>query len=56
MNYAMKSPEETAELAEKCDSVSIPPLDPLYGLDGPLPRVWKEAVKNAVSGRIRARM
>ncbi|KAJ5601252.1 hypothetical protein N7510_010786 [Penicillium lagena] len=28
MNYAMKSPEETAELAKKCDFVSIPPLDP----------------------------
>ncbi|KAL4863519.1 hypothetical protein BDV12DRAFT_206404 [Aspergillus spectabilis] len=47
MNYAMKHPDETTLLGELSDSVPIPPLDPLYGLEGPLPRLWKQAAGGA---------
>ncbi|KAL4911716.1 hypothetical protein BDW62DRAFT_215582 [Aspergillus aurantiobrunneus] len=43
MNYGFKPQEETTSLAGLSETVPIPPLDPLYGLDGPLPRIWKKA-------------
>ena len=44
MNWGKASPEETKQLARKSEQVEIPPLDPLYGSEGPLPRLWREAV------------
>ncbi|KAL4925238.1 cupin domain-containing protein [Aspergillus undulatus] len=47
MNYGFKHPEETSSLVKLSDSVPIPPLDPLYGLDGPLPRLWRQATEGS---------
>ncbi|GLB19545.1 hypothetical protein AtubIFM61612_009452 [Aspergillus tubingensis] len=53
MNYGLKSPEETTSLMRQSENVSIPPLDPLYGLDGPLPRLWSRAAgENFIGARI----
>lgn len=47
MNYGLQPEVETAELAAKCNQVPIPTLDPLYGHDGPLPRLWREALEKS---------
>lgn len=53
MNYALKHSDETSSLATRSDAVPIPPLDPLYGLGGPLPRLWKQAAMGAsLRGRL----
>ncbi|KAI9928479.1 hypothetical protein MW887_002524 [Aspergillus wentii] len=38
MNYALGS-DPTGVLGDLSDAVPIPPLDPLYGLEGSLPRL-----------------
>ena len=43
MNWGEASPEETRELLKKCEQVEIPSSDPLYGPDGPLPKLWHKA-------------
>ncbi|KAF2230675.1 hypothetical protein EV356DRAFT_473031 [Viridothelium virens] len=43
MNWGKDPPEETPKLAEKAATTPIPELDPLYGLGGPLPKLWNEA-------------
>ncbi|KAL2813205.1 hypothetical protein BDW59DRAFT_31882 [Aspergillus cavernicola] len=45
MNYGLRPPEETSSLADLSDAVPIPPLDPIYGIDGPLPRLWRQAAR-----------
>lgn len=47
INWAKDSPEKTSELAKKCASVPIPEKDPLYGLGGPLPKLWRDALNQA---------
>ncbi|KAL4735240.1 hypothetical protein BDV11DRAFT_212198 [Aspergillus similis] len=46
MNYKSRPPEETSAWAKQSDSVAIRPLDPLFGLDGLLPRLWKQAARS----------
>ncbi|KAF2138420.1 uncharacterized protein K452DRAFT_234076 [Aplosporella prunicola CBS 121167] len=43
MNWGDKGPEETQRLAKLCTEVPVPEADPLYGVDGPLPKIWREA-------------
>ncbi|OJD40316.1 cupin domain protein [Diplodia corticola] len=45
LHWCKDTPEKTKELAEKAGNVPIPECDPLYGPDGPLPRIWKEAME-----------
>ncbi|KXL42749.1 hypothetical protein M433DRAFT_156553 [Acidomyces richmondensis BFW] len=42
-NFCRADAGETAVKAEAARRVPIPDYDPVYGLDGPLPRLWKEA-------------
>lgn len=49
MNFCKDSPQRTRELALQAEAVPIPPLDPLYGVDGPLPRLYKSAQINVLS-------
>ncbi|KAL4967066.1 cupin domain-containing protein [Aspergillus stella-maris] len=53
MNYGFKPTGETAALITQSEAVGVPPLDPLYGLNGPLPRLWIEAARGS---SIRARI
>ncbi|CAG8979216.1 hypothetical protein HYALB_00013143 [Hymenoscyphus albidus] len=43
MHLCNASSEETAALAVVAAKTPIPSMDPLYGFDGPLPTLWKEA-------------
>ena len=52
MNYCKQTPEKTKELAERCAAVPMPGLDPLYGEDGPLPRLWKQAAGEKRQSRL----
>ncbi|KAK0642690.1 Uncharacterized protein DIS24_g8787 [Lasiodiplodia hormozganensis] len=47
INWAKDTPEKTSELAKKCASVPIPEKDPLYGLGGPLTKLWRDALNQA---------
>ncbi|EOD50968.1 putative cupin domain protein [Neofusicoccum parvum UCRNP2] len=47
LNYARDGAEKTRELAKKSAAVPVPDKDPLYGLGGPLPKLWKEAASHA---------
>ena len=47
MNFGKESPEKTREIGKKCEQVEIPLCDPLYGKDGPLVRIWREAAARA---------
>ncbi|KAK4504197.1 hypothetical protein PRZ48_005113 [Zasmidium cellare] len=40
-NYCNDDPVVTKLKAEAAKQVSFPDHDPIYGLDGPLPRIWK---------------
>lgn len=44
MNWCKESEERTREVGERARKVPIPPADPLYGVDGPLVRLWREAL------------
>ncbi|KAK2612593.1 hypothetical protein QQS21_001365 [Conoideocrella luteorostrata] len=41
MNFCKDGPEETAQKSRDCSNVPIPPKDPVFGIAGPLPEVWK---------------
>ncbi|KAH6669902.1 hypothetical protein B0J14DRAFT_106948 [Halenospora varia] len=49
MHYCDATPDETKKLAARCAQTPVPDLDPLYGRDGPLPRIWKDALVQASS-------
>lgn len=42
MNYCKDDAEVTEQKKERSWSVPIPETDPVYGAEGPLPRVWRE--------------
>jgi len=42
-NFCKAGPEETEEKAQTAKKVPIPEWDPVYGRDGPLVRIWREA-------------
>ncbi|KAF2870025.1 hypothetical protein BDV95DRAFT_595597 [Massariosphaeria phaeospora] len=41
MNYCKDDAEMTATKAERCAQVPIPQADPVFGVDGPLPKIWQ---------------
>lgn len=43
IHWCKDTPERTKELAKAAAEVPIPECDPLYGRDGPLPKIWREA-------------
>lgn len=44
LHWCKDSPEKVKELARNCGRVPIPEKDPLYGQDGPLPRIWRDVL------------
>ncbi|RDW83505.1 putative cupin protein [Coleophoma crateriformis] len=44
MHWGKESVGETKRLAQQVEAVSIPDRDPLYGLGGPLPQIWREVL------------
>lgn len=54
MHLCNASPEETARLKVVATKTPIPEMDPLYGVEGPLSRIWIEADRVCrVEGRSR---
>lgn len=47
IHWAKDSPEKTRELARAAANVPVPDTDPLYGLDGPLPKIRRESAGKA---------
>jgi hypothetical protein len=43
-NFCKADPEETHQKALNAQKVPLPAEDPIYGIDGPLVRIWKEAM------------
>ncbi|TEA15694.1 Uncharacterized protein C8034_v002302 [Colletotrichum sidae] len=43
MEYALDSVEETNKKRERCEKVPGPALDPLYGKEGPMTKLWQNA-------------
>lgn len=43
MHLCDASPEETKRLKVVAAKTPIPSMDPLYGVEGPLPKIWCEA-------------
>ncbi|RAL09116.1 cupin domain-containing protein [Aspergillus homomorphus CBS 101889] len=41
MEFALDSVEETELKRQKCRQVPVPVHDPIYGKDGPIPRIWR---------------
>lgn len=46
-NFCKAGEEETREKAENARNVPVPAWDPVFGTDGPLVKIWKEAMANA---------
>jgi len=46
MDFRHGHPDEYREMAEVARRVPIPPVDPFYGVDGPLPSIWHATRKN----------
>lgn len=46
-NYCQAGEEETRAKAEEAKGIPIPDWDPVYGVDGPLPQLWREAAASA---------
>lgn len=42
-NYCKADAEETRAKAEEAKGIPVPEYDPIYGLDGPLPMLWRAA-------------
>ncbi|KAL0931429.1 cupin domain protein [Colletotrichum truncatum] len=45
MEYALDSVEETERKRERCERVPGPEFDPVYGKEGPMPRLWNRSWK-----------
>jgi hypothetical protein len=50
-NWCKASPEETQEKAEQAKEVPVPEHDPIFGLGGHLPKLWKHSIGTEVEGR-----
>lgn len=53
MHLCDASPEETARLKVVAAKTPIPEMDPLYGVEGPLPRIWGDADRVSIVERSR---
>lgn len=43
-NWGKAGAEETNQKAANAKAVPVPELDPIFGADGPLVKIWKQAV------------
>jgi uncharacterized protein YjlB len=46
-NWCKASPEETQEKANQARQVPIPQHDPIFGLNGHLPKLWNGSLASA---------
>jgi uncharacterized protein YjlB len=42
MNLALGTAEETNEMRERIKQIATPVHDPIYGKEGPMPRIWSK--------------
>ncbi|KAI5359437.1 hypothetical protein Slin14017_G103390 [Septoria linicola] len=43
-NYCKAGSSETEAKKQAAEQVPLPDYDPIYGLDGPLPKIWRGVV------------
>lgn len=42
MNLALGTEEETSQMRDRIKQLATPVCDPIYGKEGPMPRIWKK--------------